>query len=114
MMATTKTGKPAKKSAPPKKAAKASGSIRPYTRSEKWFASYHAEPFGRRGTIFEGAWRDLAEAYGGVTALANELGCSYQTLLRWATRDAYINPTAQKMIAILAAQKGLPSPVKPE
>lgn len=88
-------------------------------RGSKKVSAYYTDPsvgeygtFGRKGTVFEGAWRDLAEAYGGVAALAEAAGVSYVTLYRWAVKGDPVPGPSRMVLAMLAAQKRLPSPVK--
>ena len=72
------------------------------------------EPAGRvrrPGAWLEGGWLRLAEAFGGVVALAEAAGVSYATVQRWATHaPSEIPPAGQRMISFLAAAKGLPNP----
>ncbi len=65
---------------------------------------------GSRGTTFAGNWLRLAEAVGGVNALAAALGTSYPTLYRWAVKGDVVPPMARQMLGIIAAQKNLPNP----
>lgn len=69
--------------------------------------------FGRRGTAFKGEWLKLAEAYGGVQALADAVGVSYSTLHRWAVRGDPVPAPSRRVLAMLAAEKGLP-PLPPQ
>ncbi len=65
---------------------------------------------GSRGTAFKGDWLRLAEAVGGVQALATVLGTSYPTLYRWAVKGEEVPQMAKQMLGIIAAQKNLPNP----
>lgn len=66
---------------------------------------------GPRGTSMRGAWLALAEAEGGVHALAKALGITPNTLYRWSVKGAEVLPTAKILIAMLAEKHKLPSPV---
>lgn len=68
--------------------------------------------FGRRGTAFEGDWLKLAQAFGGVNALADAVGVSYVTLYRWAVKGDPVPNTQWRFLAMLAVQKGLPPPAQ--
>jgi hypothetical protein len=70
------------------------------------------EGVGHRGTLFTGDWFRLAEAYGGVQALADAVGVSYSTLHRWAVRGDPVPAPCRLALASLAAAKGLP-PIPP-
>ncbi len=63
---------------------------------------------GRRATLFTGDWFKLAEAYGGVQALAEAVGVSYSTLHRWAVRGDPVPAPSRRVLAMLAKEKGLP------
>ncbi len=65
---------------------------------------------GSRGTVFTGDWLRLAEAVGGVNALATALGTTYPTLYRWAVKGDPVPPMARQMLGIIAGQKNLPNP----
>jgi hypothetical protein len=65
---------------------------------------------GNRGTIWPDAWRLLSEAYGGNGALAREVGVSYQTVYRWAAKGDRVPLAMVKLLALLAAAKGVTSP----
>jgi hypothetical protein len=64
--------------------------------------------FGRKGTAFEGDWLKLAKAFGGVQALADAVGVSYSTLHRWAVKGDPVPAPSRRVLAMLAAEKGLP------
>lgn len=64
---------------------------------------------GRRTNVFTGDWAKLAELYGGVTSLAKAIGVSYATLHRWAVKGQPVPQTARRVLAQLAADKGLPA-----
>lgn len=65
---------------------------------------------GPRGTSFKGNWLKLAEAVGGVNALAQLLGISYPTLYRWAVKRGKIPGIARQVLGMVAGQRGLPNP----
>lgn len=67
--------------------------------------------FGNRGTSFPEAWRPLAEAYGGVGGLAEEVGVSPGTLYRWAVNGDPVPPSRAKLVGLLAAVKGVKNPL---
>lgn len=69
---------------------------------------------GARRTLFEGAWFDLAKAYGGVEQLATMIGVSYSTLHRWAVRGDPVPKTSRMVIGMLCAQRNLKLPIFPE
>jgi hypothetical protein len=64
-----------------------------------------------RPSEFEGAWKDLAEAYGGPKALARAIGTDYQSVWRWARKGGKPSGPARRMVEELAKAKGLPSPL---
>lgn len=65
---------------------------------------------GNRGTIFTGAWLALSDAYGGNVLLAAAIGVTYNTLYRWAVRGHVVPTSQQRLVGLLAAAKGVPSP----
>lgn len=84
-------------------------------RTTKAKSTYRGEAgtFGNRGTAFTGEWLKLAEAYGGVSALAEAVGVSYSTLHRWAVKGDPVPAPSRRVLALLAEAKGLP-PLPPQ
>lgn len=72
------------------------------------FESYTT--FGRAGTVFKGDWLLLAEACGGVEALADRVGVHYTTLYRWAVQGGVVPTPARVVITGLAHACNLPAP----
>ena len=64
-----------------------------------------------RATVLAGPWRTLAEACGGVAALARELGVAPSTVHRWGTDRVVIGRPSRLMVAALARRKRVESPV---
>lgn len=60
-------------------------------------------------------WRDewyaLLREYPTPRALAEDLGVSYQTLRRWGAWGDPVPTSSQKLIRMIAASKGVTSPV---
>lgn len=69
---------------------------------------------GNRGTTFSGAWLALSNAYGGNVKLAEAIGVEYNSLYRWVVKGHTVRPSIRKLVDILAAEKGLPSPFAAE
>ena len=63
-----------------------------------------------RPTVLAGPWRALAEACGGVAALARELGVASSTIHRWGTGRVVIGRPSRLMVAALARKKHVPCP----
>lgn len=63
-----------------------------------------------RQTTFVGAWKRLAEAAGGVGALAKRLGRNRSTLERWASGDTEPIVEVKASVGVLAADLGVPLP----
>ena len=78
-----------------KRGASPDGRSSPEARSEEWPRD----------------WKKFVEAFGGPVPTADELGIHYQTLWRWGIRGDDPPEMARKFIRMLAAQKGVSSPV---
>jgi hypothetical protein len=70
---------------------------------------YRYEGGSPRGTVLEGAWFDLAQAFGTNAALAEFVGISTTHLYRVAQGQP-VSRTAAKAISMAAISKGLPVP----
>jgi hypothetical protein len=64
-----------------------------------------------RPTVLTGAWGALADKYGGVPALAEAIGVSPRTVLRWANGEMLPRGPERLAIAWVAKQKRVESPV---
>lgn len=73
---------------------------------------------GNRGTIWPAEWAALSTAYGGNVKLAEAIGVAYNTVYRWAVKGELVPVAMARLVGMLAAAKGVPSPVsavgKPE
>lgn len=65
---------------------------------------------GGRPTLLTGRWLKLANAYGGVIALAKECGVSRSTIARWASGEQTPHKLVQESVDGLAHQRGLAGP----
>lgn len=63
-----------------------------------------------RPTTMVGAWRKLADAVGGVAALAKLLDRRRQTILRWSTGELDPRNDVKAAVGTLAAQHGVAMP----
>ena len=63
-----------------------------------------------RPTTLPKDWAKLAEAMGGVTALATRCGVSYQTIERWAKGDFMPGQLTQDAVGALAASVNVDAP----
>lgn len=76
---------------------------------------FRAEGEVKRGpgkpSVLTGAWGDLAQAAGGVVALADILGVSRRTILRWGLGKQQMNGAAEMGVRVVAVSLGVPSPV---
>jgi hypothetical protein len=64
-----------------------------------------------RPTILKGAWAKLAEKYGGPAPLAEAIGVSPRTVLRWANGELEPRGPERLAIAWVAKKKRVESPV---
>jgi hypothetical protein len=65
-----------------------------------------------RRTVLPGPWAALADAFGGVAALAAALGVAPVTLWRWG-RGAAVPGPAALAVAALARKMRVASPLSP-
>ncbi len=63
-----------------------------------------------RPTTLTGPWKDLADALGGVSKLADELAVDAWTIGRWARGDFKPHAAIQKSVNQLAKRHKLPAP----
>ena len=63
-----------------------------------------------RETTMVGAWRELAEAAGGVGKLAERLGRNRTTIERWASGEVEPLVEVQANVGALAAELGVKLP----